>query len=129
MLVDNIRVEPGPPAACVMRNGNGRNPIGFRCTSAPVLGQLWTSTVATVPATAWTGIAIGVPAPPQPGFGGEILVAPFDSQISLNGSFSVAMPNNAALLGLTFSAQGVRVDTAPNLRIVLLNAQDLILGL
>lgn len=126
--IDNVRVEAAPSAACVFRNGSGVNPAAYQCSSPPRLGQLWTSAIATTPATVWTGIVLGVPAAPMPAFGGEALLVPFDSRLSSTGAFSVPIPNDPGLLGQLYSAQGVRIENASNPRIVLLNAQDLRLG-
>ena len=68
---------PLPLANCITSNGSGVNPMGFTCSTLPVLGTTWQGNVAFVPGSVLTGIMFapgGVLATPVPLFGGELLV-------------------------------------------------------
>lgn len=119
-----------PSARCVLRNGSGINPLGFDCTTRPVVGATWISSVPTGPQT--TSTVLGLSATPAqiPLLGGELLIgvvpAPLFQQGS--GTHSVPIPGSSSLLGAAVSAQGFRIDAGPSPTFVLFNAQDLILG-
>jgi hypothetical protein len=120
------------PAACVAYNGSGVNPVGFSCTTLPVLGTTWLGTVATTPATLVTALAYapaGI-APALPAFGGELLVQPAGLLLfTSGGSYSLAIPATASWLGTVLAFQGLRLDlVGGSPTIVPLNAQELVLG-
>jgi hypothetical protein len=133
--VDTIAVRGLPGAHCTSRNGSGVNPVGFTCTTLPVLGTNWQSQIAVTPNTVSTYIAFA-PGGPNPGLllppFGEILVQLSPSPVLApgSGSYSVAIPNLPIWLGYPLSTQGVRFDVVGgNPTFVLLNALDLVLGL
>ena len=114
-------------AGCNERNGSGVNPTGFACTDAPIVGATWNTTIATTPSTSATYLALSAASAQTPVLGGEALID-LSTVIFLpgNGSHSVGIPNEAALVGAQAFSQGFRIDASS---LVLLNAQDLVLGI
>ncbi len=117
-----------PRASCAFRNGSGVNPTGFDCVTMPVLGAVWRTEVATVASTVSTGVGLAAAAAQVPFAGGELLLGTDPPPVFLSGigSHSVTIPYLGALLGAPLTSQGFRVDSGP--RLVLLNAQDLVVG-
>ena len=121
-------------ASCTFRNGNGINPADYSCVTRPVLGTTWTTsfnsnvnTVLTAMVLAPGGAATG----PSP-WSGEVLVAlaPRVLLVTGSGNISLPIPNNQSLAGYSLATQGFRLDIAgSNLAYVLLNAQDIHLGM
>jgi hypothetical protein len=133
--VDTLAVRYANGARCTTRNGSGINPVGFTCTTRPVLGTNWQSQIAMTANTITTYIAFA-PGGPQTGTllppFGEVLVqlSPSPVLVPGSGSYSVAIPNLPIWLGYPLSTQGVRFDVVGgNPTFVLLNALDLVLGL
>lgn len=121
-------------AVCSFRNGTGINPADYACVTRPVLGTAWTTSFNPNANTALTSLAMGTGGPTTGPimFGGEVLVALTPGPLLLfgTGNLSVAIPNNQVLSGLRLATQGVRLDVlASGLQPVLLNAQDIQLGL
>lgn len=120
-------------ASCTFRNGTGINPPDYSCSSLPVLGTVWQGTMVTNPNTiaTWLGIGLSGPHIGIPYLGGEVLIDLTVPPILLPGlgSYAIALPNTASLLGLFLPTQGVRVDAVgPAQTVTLLNALDLVLG-
>ena len=101
-------------AACVSRNGSGVNPTGFDCTTVPVLGTNWLTTIPTTINTQSTHLGLSTGAAQMPVTGGEVLIslAPLAIFQPGLGSHSVAIPNDNTLLGAQIFAQGFRIDNA-----------------
>lgn len=122
-------------ASCSFRNGNGVNPAEYSCTTTPVIGTAWLSSIVTVPTTIQTVVALGLGGPsagvPSPFGTGELLIglAPAPALNLALGTHSVGVPADAAIAGLAIPSQGFRVDL-PGTRLMIsaLNAQDLTLG-
>ncbi len=120
-----------PPASYTFRNGSGVNATGYNCTSNPVIGTNWGSTIATTPATQMTLLAVGTLVGQTPFLGGEIL---FDISAPVvvlqgTGTHSVPIPNLLSLVGSRLATQGIRADLiGGQLRIAFLNAQDVLIG-
>jgi hypothetical protein len=118
-------------ASCSLRNGNNINALGYACVTLPVLGTNLQLGIATTPNTVNTVLAIGAGPATIPFGSGEILLQlnPFPVLIEGPGSFTIFIPNDPTLLGLTAWTQGVRVDlVGPTSNVVLLNALDLVVG-
>ena len=97
-----------------------------------MLGANWNTTIATSGSTTSTFLGLGAAPGQFPILGGELLlgVAPPPLFLSGSGSHSVPIPNTAALMGAPLFAQGLRVDTPGGVpTLILLNAQDLVLGM
>lgn len=113
------------------RNGSGINPYGFRCVTSPVLGASWDTTVDTTPMTASTWLGLSGTQGQLPLLGGEVLLGVGSGLFMVQGagSYSIPIPNDAMMLGIRLSSQGIRVDsTTAGPVISLLNAHDLVLG-
>jgi hypothetical protein len=121
--------------ACTPRFGvMGTNPTGYECTTAPFSGLTWTATIDTTPLPGNTTIStilvtgLGGGVNNVPMFGFEMLSLP---PYLLNTSFGEhVVPIPSGLTGASISTQGARIELDPfgNVVIVLLNAQDLIIG-
>ncbi len=123
----------GLGALCNFRNGTGINPPDYRCVTLPVLGTNWLSTIATNPNTLAAYVAVGLagPHPGLPLFGYELLLDPAVAPVLIPtaGTLSLAIPSGSSWRGLAIPTQGIRVDSVgPTVRVVLLNALDLVLG-
>jgi hypothetical protein len=132
--VDTLAFNSSGQASCTVRNGNGINPSAYSCTTLPVMGTNWQSTIATTPNTIGTFLAFapGGPSAPVPLLGGEVLVQinPAPILISGTGSYSIAIPTGPSWLGFPAYTQGLRVDAVgPTQTFRLLNAIDLVIGL
>jgi len=130
--VDTLAFNDG--ATCTFRNGTGINPPDFACTTLPILGTNWQSTIATNAGTISTFLAFapGGPQAGSPFLGGELLVqlVPAPIPIAGAGTFSIAIPAVNSLSGVHLATQGVRLDNiGGSPTFVLLNALDLVLGL
>jgi len=117
-------------ATCALRNGSGVNPLGFDCTTMPVLGATWTSSVERLPQTTSTFLGLSASLGEVAFAGGEILIglAPPPLFQPGSGTHSVVIPNVSNLLGAALFAQGFRIDGGAAPTFTLLNAQDLKLG-
>ncbi|MEX1023629.1 MAG: FG-GAP repeat protein, partial [Planctomycetota bacterium] len=125
-------------ACCTSRNGVlSLNPDDLVCTSYPKLGAVWSSQIATTPtvgqSTIVTALAIGLGGPSTgvQVFGFELLVLPpFDPlQVSATGSHAFLVPSDPSFAGLSYTAQGLRLETTGSTNhFVLTNALDLVLG-
>ena len=111
----------------------GVNPTDYTCVTPPILGANWVTaynananTIATLLSVSFGGPATG------PTFGnGEFLISlsPPPVLFAATGNITMPMPNDPALVGASVATQGVRLDNnVMGPEIVLLNAQDLILG-
>lgn len=133
--VDTLAFNSSSPLArCTVRNGTGINPSVYACTTLPVMGTNWLSTMATTPNTIGTflAFALGGPHPGFPMLGGEVLVQlnPAPVLVAGSGSYSVAIPTGPQWLGWAISTQGLRVDAVGPTQVFRpLNAIDLVLGL
>ncbi len=118
-------------ASCTLRTGSGVNPTGFDCTTLPVLGTTWETSVATTPNTVATAVGLSV-GPAQQLFPfGELLISLTPSPLFVQGlgNHAVRIPNSSSFLGVTLATQGFRVDMLRGgAALVPLNAQDLSLG-
>jgi len=125
---------PQYPAAAVVRNGTGVNPLAFHSVVRPVIGSTWTASVdATAhgfPVAVVALFASAGPATvslPQ----GELLLAAPSFRVALRvptggvAVFTVPVPADHALGGLAFSTQAIVVGPP----LGLCNALDLTLGL
>lgn len=120
-------------ASCSLRNGSGVNPIDFSCRTPPMLGATWTTTYNHGPNTTGTvlwacvqaGSGNGLPGITQ----GEVLVSLPTLAFTLigTGDISVPLPLDLSLVGFPLTAQGLRVESVGT-PVVLLNAQDLVIG-
>lgn len=131
---DTLAMNPVGLAACLFANGSGQNPVGFLCSTLPVLGTTWQGSVASSPSTVLTGLAYApndlLPAP-LPAFGGELLVQPSGIILFTSpGSYSMPIPAASAWLGTVLTFQGLRVEwNAGSLALVPLNAVRLLVGM
>ena len=121
-------------ADCTVRNGTNVNPRDYSCTTLPVIGTNWQAAIATNANTVGTLVAIapGGPHPGIPFLGGEILfqLSPAPIILAVAPSFSFPIPPQRSGIGVVITTQGIRVDqVGPTVRVVLLNALDLRLGL
>jgi len=111
-----LDVELAPTCAeCSERNGSGVNSTGFNCTTLPILGANWASSIPTVASTVSTHLGLSSSAAQTPLLGGEFLlgVAPIAPIfVAGNGSHAIGIPNSTPLLGAVLHAQGFRVDSA-----------------
>lgn len=129
--------DPGAnPGSCTFRNGVlGLNPIGYDCVNAPSSGLVWNSSVDTTPTAGTTTLAtyvvLGVSGPFENStlFGYELLTLPPYVLDPGLGSHSTLIPTG--LSGGLLYTQGARLETdstSGTVSIVLLNAQDLVIG-
>jgi len=133
---DEVGVEfaitVGVPASCTCRNGSGINPTGFECTSRPVVGGNWSTNVLVDSSTAATFVGLSTSGSQQPFLGGEILIGLSPPPVftpPAMGAHTVPIPNASVFTGLPLSTQGFRIDVVGGVPgVVLLNAQDLVLG-
>ena len=125
----------GGSGSCTSRAGVlGTNPKGYDCVFPPFAGSNWLATIDTVPvagtATIGTIIAVRLSGGIDniPLFGYEMLALPPYSLDVANGSHSIPIP--AAISGFGLATQGVRLETDAlgNVTIVLMNAQDVVIG-
>jgi hypothetical protein len=128
-----IYESPAPIGSCTFRNGSGINVAGFGCVTNPVLGSNWTSSIATLPSTQSTWLAVACcPAQLQiSNLPGELLLDPavlFLLPTATVGTHTLPLPSSPSLLGVSLTTQGLRIDL-PGPSLVMLNAQDLVLGL
>lgn len=98
------------PGTSAERNG-GANLQGFHSTSAPNVGQNWTSTVdiVTPPGVVASIVAFGAggPVSAPTGFGQLLCLPPFTFDIVIaSGNHSVPIPNDCGLVGSNASFQG-----------------------
>ena len=127
-----VRITSSPSASCTFRNGSGINPTGFNCTSGPVLGASWDSTIATTGSTSSTLLGLSGTPGQLPFLGGEILIGlvPPPTFLPGVGAHSVPIPSAPVFMGASLFTQGFRVDAPGGIpALVLLNAQDLVLGM
>ena len=61
-------------APCIFRNGSGINQTGFNCTTYPVLGRSWNSTIAVTGSTLSTSLGLSGTPGQFPFLRGEILI-------------------------------------------------------
>jgi len=131
-----IELVTSPEASCSFRAGTlGLDPADFDCTSAPVVGSAWTSTIATAPLVGTTtlstilALGLGGPVHGSTAFGYEVLALPPYVMDVGQGAHQMAIPSSPGLVGLSVTAQGARVELGHGkLSLVLTNAQDLLLG-
>ncbi len=122
-------------ASCTFRNGSGVNSTDYFCVTNPILGEEWTSVIDAAPSlgllTTATAVVFGFGGPASGVFlpdGGELLIAPpamFD--LAVRARHSIPIPADSSLAGQLVSTQGIRFEAGPS-SVVLLNAQDLVLG-
>lgn len=130
----------GPRATCSTRNGTGINPLDYQCIDRPILGSMWDSSVFTTPTvgalTAATGVVVGFGGATSGSFSSgfeELVLPPFSYDIAVGaelGSHAFKIPPVPALAGLRIATQGLRLELSATFDpiVVLLNAQDLLLG-
>ncbi len=134
--VDNIlNGTLGPLGTCTYRTGVlGLNPDGYSCVTLPGSGQVWSAWIDMVPTIGSTSfqsmVVIGFSGPLDNFsiLGYELLtVGPYFIHYGL-GSHSLLIPQG--LGGLYLATQGARIefDSLGVVHIVLLNAQDLVIG-
>lgn len=134
--IDNIlNGSLGPVGSCTYRKGTlGVNPDGYDCVTMPSSGQPWASSISVVPTVGTTTlqtmvvVGMGGPVDSLSLYGFEVLTAgPYITDSGM-GSHMIAVP--AGLSGLSLATQGLRieVDTFGAYHIVLLNAQDIVIG-
>ncbi|MCB9882975.1 MAG: S8 family serine peptidase [Planctomycetes bacterium] len=121
-------------SACVVRNGNGLNPVDFACDTPPVLGTTWVTSYGSHAGTLGTVLAFGLAGPATgPGLGSyEFLIGLIPGPILVSGAGPIALPipNDPSFQGAAVHTQGARADqNGGGVDIVLLNALDLVLGL
>ena len=123
------------PGSCTFRNGVlGLNPVGYDCATAPSAGLTWNSTVDTTPSvgttTLQTYVVLGVSGPFDNSvlFGYELLTLPPYVLDPGFGNHSNPIPLGTS--GFQLYTQGARLETdsTGGAYIVLLNAQDLVVG-
>lgn len=119
-------------ATCALRNGNNVNPLDYTCVTMPVIGSPWTTAYNTNANTLATVLFLGLggPASGPPFGGGELLIALAPAPIPVvgNGNISVPIPPTRTVVGARFATQGARLDNTGSIQLVLLNAQDVVLG-
>jgi hypothetical protein len=130
---DTLALVDPNAGRCVAYNGNGVNPLGLSCVTAPRLGTVWQGAIATTPNTALTFLVFAPAglAAPRPLFGGELLLAtsPAGTAFAAQGSYQMNIPASASWTGTVLAFQGFRVDlVGPTQVLVPLNAMQLILG-
>jgi hypothetical protein len=130
--VDTLAIQDGG-ASCTFRNGLGINLPDLSCTTLPVVGTNWISTIRTNASTvlAFLALAPGGPLAGAPLLGGELLVQTTPSPFVLSGSgvFSVGIPNTSLWVGYALSTQGFRLDILGGSPTFLpLNALDVVMG-
>jgi hypothetical protein len=133
--MDSLAFVPG--GTCDVRNGLGGNPVDFACTSTPLVGTTWTTSVSTIPsvgaATNATIVANGIGGPTSGAllFGGELLILPPFAPIDVaNGTHALPVPADAALVGLSLFFQALRAEAAgPSIFLVPLNGLDVTIGM
>lgn len=112
---------------CSSRNGSGVNPNGFACTSDPLIGTNWNTTVdIATPGAAASAVVVffGGPLPGLQLPFGELLCNPPMSPIDVAaGVHSIPIPNLPQLVGNALCAQAATLKFGP-LRIRLQNAID-----
>jgi predicted outer membrane repeat protein len=127
---------PQFPAALALRNGTGVNPVSYRSVLRPVIGSTWTASVdATAHGSPVAPVVLlgSTRAATVPRPGGELLLdlgAPtflLGTRVPTGGVavFSLALPRDHALGGLTLATQALVVGPALDFS----NALDLTLGL
>jgi hypothetical protein len=134
-FMDSLAFVPG--GTCDVRNGLGGNPVDFACTSTPLVGTTWTTSVSTIPsvgaATNATIVANGIGGPTSGAllFGGELLILPPFAPIDVaNGTHALPVPADAALVGLSLFFQALRAEAAgPAIFLVPLNGLDVTIGM
>jgi hypothetical protein len=127
---------PQFPAAVAVRNGTGVNPVSYRSVLRPVIGSTWTASVdATAHGFPVASVVLlgSTRAATVPRPGGELLLD-LGAQTFLLGArvpaggvavFSLALPQDHALGGLTLATQALLVGPGIDFS----NALDLTLGL
>lgn len=136
--VDFIVASTGPDASATQSNGLGVNPLVLSSTSDPVVGGTWQGEVDGGGIGA-TGLVffVGYLSPLDIGLVtafGELLVDTGTPFVALEiavitggvASFAIDIPNNGALLGVTFAGQGLLNFVAGSG--VLTNRLDFVLG-
>ena len=125
----------GAAGSCTFRAGVlGTNPWGYNCVTVPVAGLVWQATIATTPLlgtkTMSTILTVGLGGATNgvPLFGFEMLCLPPFILNTAFGTHNIPVPLGTSGIGVP--TQGVRIETGPtgNVFIVLLNAQDLVIG-
>jgi predicted outer membrane repeat protein len=127
---------PQFPAAVAVRNGTGVNPVSYRSVLRPVIGSTWTASVDVTAhgfAVASVVLLASTRAATVPRPGGELLLdlgAPtflLGARVPAGGVavFSLALPQDHALGGLTLATQALLVGPGIDFS----NALDLTLGL
>lgn len=133
IVFDDIQFDDSN-ACCVFRNGSGVNAADFACVTRPVLGANWITAFGSGANTLGTILVVGLSGPgtgpPLPVGEWLISLALPPVLISGAGQISVPLPNDLGFIGFPISTQGLRIDVLMGLpHLVVLNAQDLILGL
>jgi hypothetical protein len=120
----------GACASCTERNGSGINQVAYVCARPPILGENWTTFVAVTQFTQATYVAIGAGPTQVPILGGELLIdLSFSVFLPGRGEHVIPIPNDAVFLGVPLYTQGFRVDRIVAPALLLLNAQDAVIGL
>ena len=133
---------PFQPASWSSRSGIlGLNPMDYTCSNAPVLGTTWMTQINTTPSvgsvTVLTFVAVGLGGPTEGIllFGHELLILPpflSSSEVGTGlGAHDFPVPSDLALIGLSGSWQGARLEVVPSgpFFLVLTNALDAVYGL
>jgi len=124
-----------PMGTCTFRDGKlGLNPKGYFCVTAPTSGQVWSATIDMTPSigsmTLQSFLVAGLSGPIEGAvlFGHELLTLPPYVLDKGFGSHDNLIP--PGLTGGLLYTQGARleVDSFGVLHIVLMNAQDLMIG-
>lgn len=128
----DIFVTDSLGAAVVTARNAGANPMSYTA-SAPVLGASWTGDVdLTTTGHSFAVVYWAVASANLPLGGGVVLLIAGQKVLKLSpqpgplASWSVPLPNDTSLAGLSLFSQAVHVFGAPS--IALSNAQDLCLG-
>lgn len=136
MIANAVLCLPGATSGtCTFRGGVlGTNPAGYDCISVPVAGVNWQAKIDVVPSvgtnTLQTILAVGLGGGINnvPLLGYEMLCLPPYILNSSLGLHSLPVPPGTTGIGIATQGARIEADHAGNFYVVLLNAQDLVIG-
>ena len=136
LVANSICCLPGAnPGTCSARKGvMGLNPGGYNCVNAPSAGASWNTTVDLTPvvgtSTLQTLVLVsltgGIDNVPLLGY--EMLALPPYVVNVAAGAHTLPVPGGTSGFALATQAARVELDSIGNVFIVLLNAQDVVIG-
>ena len=121
--------------SCTARFGVlGTNPPGYDCVTVPVAGFVWQATIDTTPSvgtsTFGTILAVGLGGAIDNTllFGYELLCLPPYTLDTAFGTHILPVPPGTSGVGVPTQGVRLEMDISGNVIIILMNAQDLIIG-